>query len=94
MTAERPSGWPPGVEPISLEDLGRLGINPRQELFWDGRHVEIRRRLTFTGFQKLIAFVVTICAILGGLGGFVAGLNNASVFLCARHISYLTCPAP
>jgi hypothetical protein len=94
MMADRPSGWPPGVERISLEDLGRLGINPRQELFWDGRHVEIRRRLTFTGVQKLIALVVTICAILGGLGGFVTGFNNASIFLCARHISYLTCPLP
>lgn len=94
MTADKPKGWPSGVEPISLEDLARLGINPQHELFWDGRHVEIRRRFTFTGFQKFIAFVVTICAILGGLGGFVTGFNNASVFLCARHISYLTCPLP
>jgi hypothetical protein len=94
MTVSRPPGWPAGVEPISLEDLGRLGINPQNELFWDGRTIEIRRRLTFTGFQKAIAFIVTVCAILGGLGGFVTGFNNASVFLCARHLAYLTCPAP
>ena len=93
MTADKPPRWPHGVEPISLEDLGRLGINAHQELFWDGRHVEIRRRLTFTGFQKFVAFVVTICAILGGVGGFVSGFNNASVFLCARHITYLSCPS-
>ena len=31
---------------------------------------------------------------IGGLGGFVTGLNNASVFLCARNIRALTCPAP
>jgi hypothetical protein len=93
MTANTSPGWPSDVERISLEDLGRLGINARQELFWDGRRVEIRRRLTFTGFQKFVAFVVTICAILGGLGGFVTGFNNASVFLCARQVTYLSCPS-
>jgi hypothetical protein len=93
MTTDRSTDWPPEVERISLEDLGRLGINAQQELFWDGRRVEIRRRLTFTGFQKFVAFVVTICAVLGGLGGFVTGFNNASIFLCARHVTYLSCPS-
>jgi hypothetical protein len=92
VTEGTPPGWPPGVEPISLEDLGRLGINTQHELFWDGRNVEIRRRLTFTGLQKFIAVIVTICAILGGLGGFVTGFNNASVFLCGRHVTWLSCP--
>lgn len=92
MTADTPPSWPHGVEPISVDDLARLGINAQQELFWDGPRVEIRQRLTFTGFQKFIAFVVTICAILGGLGGFVTGFDNASVFLCARHMPYLSCP--
>ena len=89
----RPPSGVDHVEPIGLEDLARLGINSSSELFWDGRRVEIRRRLDFTGFQKLIAGVVTIVAVLGGLGGFVTGLNNASIFLCARHIEWLSCPA-
>jgi hypothetical protein len=76
MSAHKPADWPPDVDPIALEDLGRLGINPQQELFWDGRRVEIRRRLVLTGFQKSIAFIVTICAILGGLGGFVTGVQQ------------------
>ena len=88
----RPAAWPADVEPISLEDLGRLGINSQQELFWDGHRVEVRRRFILTGFQKVIASVVTVCAILGGLGGFVTGLNNASVFLCGRDITVLSCP--
>ena len=92
MTGDRLAGWPADVEPISLEDLGRLGINARQELFWDGHRVEVRRRFILTGFQKLVAFIVSICAILGGLGGFVTGFNNATVFLCARDITVLSCP--
>ena len=71
-------------------EVKRLGINEQNELFWDGRHVEIRRSLTLTRFQKFITIIVTFCAVLGALGGFVTGFNNASVFLCA----FLTCPAP
>ena len=71
-------------------EVKRLGINEQNELFWDGRHVEIRRSLTLTRFQKFITIIVTFCAVLGALGGFVTGSNNASVFLCA----FLTCPAP
>ena len=87
-------GWPNGVRPILVPDLKRLGINEQNELFWDGRHVEIRRSLTLTRFQKFITIIVTFCAVLGALGGFVTGFNNASVFLCARHVAFLTCPAP
>jgi hypothetical protein len=87
-------GWPNGVRPILVPDLKRLGINEQNELFWDGRHVEIRRPLTLTRFQKFITIIVTFCAVLGALGGFVTGFNNASVFLCARHVTFLTCPAP
>jgi hypothetical protein len=87
-------GWPNGVTPIQVLDLKRLGINEQNELFWDGRHVEIRRSLTLSRFQKFITIIVTFCAVLGALGGFVTGFNNASVFLCARHVTFLTCPAP
>jgi hypothetical protein len=87
-----PSDWPPGVEPISLDDLQRLGINATNELFWDGKHVEVRRQLVFTRFQKIFGIAVSVFAILGALGGFVTGVNNASVFLCARGYHWLSCP--
>jgi hypothetical protein len=92
VTEDRPLGWPSDVDPINIEDLGRLGINTDKELFWDGKRVEVRHRLILTRLQKMGAVVVAICAILGGLGGFITGFNNATVFLCARHITVLTCP--
>ncbi len=92
---ERPADpWPHGVHPIGIEDLGRLGINVNDELFWDGRRVEIRRALVLTRLQKILAVIVSLCAVLGGLGGFVTGINNASVFLCARNVDWLGCPPP
>jgi hypothetical protein len=87
-------GWPPGVEPITVDDLRRLGIDRHNQLFWDGRRVEIRRPLVLTGFQKTVAVIVTLCAVLGGFGGFVSGLNNAAIFLCGRGIGWLGCPPP
>lgn len=90
--SSRPAGWPRGVEPVSFEDLGRLGIDAGDQLFWDGRPVEIRRRLVLTSLQRLVATVVTIFAILGGIGGFFSGLNSLSLFLCARDIQFLGCP--
>lgn len=92
MSDPAAADWPPGVGPIGVDDLRRLGINRANELFWDGRRVEIKRTLVLTGFQKGVAVVVTLCAILGGLGGFATGINNASVYLCARNVHWLGCP--
>lgn len=94
MTDRTSGEWPRGVEPIGVDDLRRLGISRDNQLFWDGRRIEIRRPLVLTGFQKGVAAIVTVGAILGGLGGFVTGLNNASVFLCARNVHWLSCPTP
>ena len=89
-----PGQWPPGVEPIGIEDLGRIGINRANELFWDGRRIEIRRSLALTGLQKAVAAIVTVAAILGSLGSIAAGLNSASLFACARGIDFFHCPPP
>lgn len=94
MTDRDPASWPAGVEQIGLEDLGRLGINKADQLFWDGRRIEVRQSLVLTGFQKAIAGAAAMFAVLGALGGFVTGLNNASVFLCARGVNWLSCPDP
>jgi hypothetical protein len=94
MSGTDPSGWPADVARISVEDLDRLGINARNELFWDGKRIEIRRRLDLTKVQKSVAIVVSAFAILGSLGSFVTGLNNASAFLCARGRPWLGCAVP
>ncbi len=94
MSGQPAANWPKGVEPVGLEDLGRLGINQDDQLFWDGRRIEVRRSLDLTRFQKIITGIVTFFAVLGGVGGLITGLNNASVFLCAREIHWLSCPPP
>jgi len=89
-----PSDWPPDVKPISVDDLERLGIDSKDQLFWDGRRIEIRRRLDLTRVQKIFAIIVAVFAVLGGIGGCATGFNDASVFLCARGHDFLSCPLP
>jgi hypothetical protein len=92
LTDTSQPGWPPGVEPIGVEDLNRLGIDREHQIYWDGRLIEIRKSIVLTRFQKIIASVVTIVGVLAALATIATGMNNASVFLCARHITWLTCP--
>ena len=92
MSETNPEDWPPDVTPIGIEDLGRLGLNARNQLFWNGKRIEVRNRLDLTKVEKTLAVVVSFFAVLGAIGGFVTGLNNASIFLCARDIHWVTCP--
>ncbi len=92
MSEISPEHWPKGVTPIGIEDLGRLGLNAQHQLFWNGERIEVRNRLDLTTLEKTLAIIVSVFAILGGIGGFVTGLNNASNFLCARDIHWVTCP--
>lgn len=90
MSGQR-GGWPTEVRPIGVEDLERLGLNSENQLFWDGKRIEVRQTLTLTKLQKWLTVIVSVCAILGGSGGFVTGFNNATVFLCGRGITWLSC---
>ena len=92
MTDPTEWSWPEGVKKIEVSDLNRLGIDQRDQLYWDGRRIEIRRRLDLTRLQKTAAILVTLFAVLGGLGGFFSGFSDAAGFLCTRGVHWLSCP--
>jgi hypothetical protein len=85
---DRPTNWPKDVDPITIEELDKLGRNANNELFWDGRRLITRSQLRLTIPQTLLA----ILAVIASLATIATGLNNASVFLCGRHIEWLGCP--
>jgi hypothetical protein len=94
LSGTQPPKWPKGVEQIGLDDLNRLGIDSSHQLYWDGYPIEIRRSIVLTRLQKSVAVIAAIVGLFAGLATIATGINNASIFLCARHITYLTCPAP
>ena len=67
--------------PISVDDLDRLGINSRQELFWDGKRVEVRSRINLTWAQTAAAILVGAAAICGG---FSSAANDGTEFTCRQ----------
>ena len=87
MSGPADPDWPANVKPITVRDLKRLGIGLDNQLYWDGRAVEIRRKLKLTWPQ-------TILAVLAALATIATGVNNLSVFLCGRDIHVLGCPSP
>ncbi|MBV9786306.1 MAG: hypothetical protein JO264_21095 [Acidisphaera sp.] len=86
----KPAGWPDDVEPLSIEEFEKLGINARSELFWDGHRLITRSKFYLTLPQTLLAFLAAVASI----ATVATGLNNAAVFLCARDVHWLGCPAP
>jgi hypothetical protein len=89
VTDERPASWPADVHPIGLEELDHLGINAKNELFWDGRRIVTRNKFYLTWPQILLAYLAAVAS----LATIATGLNNASVFLCARNLYWLGCPS-
>lgn len=82
-------GMPSEVRPISADDLNRLGIDSSNRLYWDGRVVEVRRRLVLSRLQQSVALAVSAAAVLGGLGAAASGVKDGAEFLCARGHTHL-----
>jgi len=59
--------WPPGVKPISWEATGLLGVGADKVLYWDGKPVEVRRRLDLTQGQAALAWIVGISTAIGAV---------------------------
>lgn len=81
--------WPDGVEPLSVEEFDKLGITAKRELFWDSRRLITRSKFTLTTPQTMLALLAAVASA----ATIATGLNNASIFLCARDVHWLSCPA-
>jgi hypothetical protein len=74
--------WPAGVEPISFENIGRLGVGRDSQLYWDGKPVQLRRRLVLSRWQKIGTLVVGTAAVIGALGSFAQGWSAYHEWAC------------
>lgn len=75
-------GWPDNVRAIGPDGTLFLGIDEKHRLYWDGKPIEIERRLKFSRLQLVAAIVVGLATIVGGVG---TGLDEGLDFGCKLH---------
>jgi hypothetical protein len=76
-------------------DLSRLSIDNNGHLYWDGRPVEVRRRVALSGGQILAAMIIGLFIIIGGIGAAINGSAAAFEWGCKLGwIRGATCTSP
>ncbi len=83
-----PEHWPEGVFPLYIEEFQKLGRDKKNALFWDGKPLVTKNQYVFTSYQIFLS----ILAIIASIATISTGMNNLSVFLCARGVDALGCP--
>jgi hypothetical protein len=76
--ADKPDHRPPeksgrNVHPLATADLSRLSIDNDGRLYWDGKPVEVRRRLQMSRAQAVGASIVSVFIVIGAIGAAIQG---------------------
>jgi len=83
ISNERPDGWPEGVRAISQDGLTLFGVEEGTgELFWDGKRVETRTRLSLTRPQRRYAGAIMAATVVAALGAAVQGWAAYNDWAC------------
>ena len=61
------------IHPLAAADLGRLSIDNDGRLYWDGKPVEVRRRIDMSRAQVVGASVVAVFIAIGAVGAAIQG---------------------
>jgi len=77
-TADEPDHRSPeksgrNVHPLATADLSRLSIDNDGRLYWDGKPVEVRRRIQMSRTQAVGAGVVSVFIVIGAIGAAIQG---------------------
>lgn len=87
-----PPDWPRGVTPITIGAMDLFGLDEEERLYYDGKMVEVRRRLDLSRGEKWFAGVVGFFTILGGVGAVAQGWAAAHQWSCQIEAVSWHCP--
>jgi hypothetical protein len=79
---QAPKDWPSGVEPISHQNIGRMGIGHDGLLYWNGRPVVTHRHIALGRRQRAVASLVALAALATALGSCASGIDAVHSFGC------------
>lgn len=86
------TGWPPGVQEVSMGDLSRFGMDAEKRLYFDGKPVEVRRRLDLSKGERWFAIVVGLFTIFGSLAAVAQGWAAGHQWACQIELMSWHCP--
>ncbi|MEW6452176.1 MAG: hypothetical protein AB1490_16080 [Pseudomonadota bacterium] len=75
-------------------DLSRLSIDDNGHLYWDGKPVEVRRRVSLSTGQILAATIIGLFVIVGGIGAAINGSAAAFEWGCKLGWIRSNCSSP
>jgi hypothetical protein len=84
------------VHGLAAADLTRLSIDNDGRLYWDGKPVEVRRRIQMSRAQVVGASVVAAFIVIGAVGAAVQGSLAVRDWACRLGwtTSYCALPGP
>jgi hypothetical protein len=82
------------VRPIGGMDLARLSIDNDGRLYWDGKPVEVRRRIMMSRRQIVGASVIGLFVAIGAVGAAIQGTAAARDWACRLGWIENTCAMP
>ncbi|NEH57545.1 hypothetical protein GR198_17520 [Rhizobium leguminosarum] len=56
-----PEDWPSDVHPVSLNGVSLLGIDEKNNLYWDGKRLQLATRLATP--ERVLAVAVSIATV-------------------------------
>jgi hypothetical protein len=82
------------VHTIGISDLSRLSIDNDGRLYWDGKPVEVRRRILMSRPQIVGACIVAAFVVIGAVGAAVHGSAAALDWACRLGWTTNYCSMP
>jgi hypothetical protein len=82
--------------PVGMTDLSRLSIDGDGRLYWDGKPVEVQRRLLMSRPQIVGAGLIGVFVVIAAIGATLQGSTAAHDFACKQGwiASYCLAPPP
>ena len=77
--------------PVDMTDLSRLSIDRDGRLYWDGKPVEVRRRISMSRAQVVGASIVAAFVVIGALASAVVAARELA---CQFGWSASACTLP
>lgn len=81
------------IHPATAMDLSRLSIDNDGRLYWDGKPVEVRRRLMMSRQQVIGASIIAFFIVVAAIASAIQATATMSNWACRTGLSQCDAPA-